>query len=407
MPIRRRRFSPPKDIKPPQPPANKVTVSSTEVKPVPPKRKPIPLPKEDMPVITPTKVPIKKGDLSKSPQLEILDSGVITGGGSIVPPVTTPVVKPVTKPPKGGSGNRRDPASIYMGITLLDLDRTDKGRPIALKELEEDKLIGINTNNIHIVDALGTEYQDFDIDVKNKIIDRELSTMDYFGNIIRHKEVDSGGMIDFGIGFADVNSNDIFIPNKTGKGGTVVKTITEVIEEIVEQKLTAITDLIDKTEVTEMVIDKQNFKTIEVEDRQAGITKFSFEYLAYLFFEVNIEENLPNFYSTIDLIIADRLFDRDEDPVLDELTADDIIDDETKQLILGKIWALAKKGGLGVQNLIGFYIYYHRRLKFLPVLIKGVALNDFISKLNLTDIIDTLITLGLYPVNNKNLFDRL
>jgi len=62
---------------------------------------------------------------------------------------------------------------------------------------------------------------------------------------------------------------------------------------------------------------------------------------------------------------------------------------------------------ISIKNLIGFYIYFNRRLNFLPILVQGTTLNDFFSDMTLDSILDKLSALGLYPISGYNLFERL
>lgn len=189
---------------------------------------------------------------------------------------------------------------------------------------------------------------------------------------------------------------------------TVVQIINPYVNPVDPVILPAINAEVDKTVVTDMNIDDKYFSFISVDDRKSGITQFSFDYLAFLFFESNIEESLPSFYSAIDTIIDNKNWSRVEDVLDADLPAEDYLDPEITQVIFSKIWTLAKaSGNMAVKNLIGFYIYFNRRLRFLPVLIQGISVNEFIEDISLETVVDTLMRLGLYPINNVNLFDRV
>ena len=183
--------------------------------------------------------------------------------------------------------------------------------------------------------------------------------------------------------------------------------IKEETPVIIEQILTPIGGNVDKTAVTDMVIPSKYFnRIISINDRKhTVIDKFSFEYLSFLFFEVNINESIPNFYTSVSSIIDGKRFVRDEDYGV--VAPEDQLDDDTIQMIFSKIWNLALASSISVKNLIGFYIYFNRRLNFLPILVQGDSLNEFIADLSLESIVNKLMILGLYPVNGRNLFERL
>jgi len=92
-----------------------------------------------------------------------------------------------------------------------------------------------------------------------------------------------------------------------------------------------------------MTIDGDYFKIAEVSDRKnipfGGDSNytFGFDYLSYLLFEVNIDEKLPSFYTAVETIIENKLFNRDEDISDIPVTVDNDLDDATKQIIFSQI----------------------------------------------------------------------
>jgi hypothetical protein len=189
----------------------------------------------------------------------------------------------------------------------------------------------------------------------------------------------------------------------------VTVTVREETPPVVQRTLEPIGVNTDKTAVTEMNIAPRYFMLTGVDNRKIGITKFSFEYLSFLFFETDINQNIPSFYQAIDRIIQDSMFNREEDSLPNNavIPEEDVIDDELMKIIFTKIWDVAKESTTAIKNLIGFYIYFNRRLRFLPILVQGTSLNEFISDLSVESILSKLIVLGLYPINNKNLFERI
>lgn len=191
---------------------------------------------------------------------------------------------------------------------------------------------------------------------------------------------------------------------------TVVETTKQVEPPVIEKVLPSVDVNVEKVAVTEMTIDPKYFIPTIV-DRKTIAQVFNFDYLSYLFFEVNINENLPSFYDAVDTIIREGRFERDEDP--GEVTPENTIDTATMKLIFNQIWTMTKDAvdlstsDISIKNLIGFYIYFNRKLGFLPILVQGTTLNEFFADMTLESILTKLSILGLYPVNGYNLFERL
>jgi len=168
--------------------------------------------------------------------------------------------------------------------------------------------------SIDIVDAEGSE--NFSIDEKkitsnteNTDIPTLIDDSYIAGSLFTESINDIGSVthVDDDVNFVDADGNI-----------TITKTITTIITEdsdtIIEKTLTTLSDTLDTTAVTDMVILSDYFNLIEVEDRKnADIMAYSFDFLSYLFFQVDINTNLPTFYNKVDYIINEHLFERDED----------------------------------------------------------------------------------------------
>ena len=331
----------------------------------------------------------------------------------------TPIVPPVIKKPIGltetfVTTNTKEIAVEDIIITNKTITVTKENPPIT-----NDKSIANAINNNIVSNSKRFELESMS-DIPNHYTDGPVNVTDVIYNDIIYikPNVTFPDRIDNPINNIPTDKT-ILTENKfeslTEDGNyndapTIVEIIKEIEPIVIEQILSPIDSGVDKTAVTEIVIADKYFMITNVEDRKRSSGtdkfKFSFEYLSYLFFEININENVPSFYSAIDDIIEDKLFARDEDPGV--IAEEDIIDYDMIKVIFSKIWNLAKASDdIAIKNLIGFYIYFNRRLSFLPILVQGTSLNEFISDLSLESIVGKLVMLGLYPINNRNLFERL
>jgi len=135
------------------------------------------------------------------------------------------------------------------------------------------------------------------------------------------------------LSFIDTDGNSV---GTIDKPATVVEVIVEEELPIIEKILNPVDENIDKTAVTEMTIDTKYFMQTDIIDRKNTATIFNFDYLSYLFFQVNINENIPSFYNAVDSIIEDAEFDnRPEDSA--EVAPENEIDNETTALIFNQI----------------------------------------------------------------------
>jgi hypothetical protein len=131
---------------------------------------------------------------------------------------------------------------------------------------------------------------------------------------------------------AGVNKED-YAP---GNGATVTITKTKELP-VIEKILSPVDANVDKTSVTTKNIEQKYFNFTETEDRKttATVLVFNFDYLSYLFFEVDIYEELQSFYDAVDYIIDKRLFERSEDDGV--VAPENVLDEETMHLIFNQI----------------------------------------------------------------------
>jgi hypothetical protein len=146
--------------------------------------------------------------------------------------------------------------------------------------------------------------------------------------------------------------------------------------------------------------------TINTNYRKNSIIKYNFDYVSYLLFEVNINRGIEGFYGAIDWIIKNREFEREED-YNENYRVEDELDNDMIGVIFDRLWSLAKLNGVAVKNLIGFYIYFNRRLRFLPMLIQGISVNELIAKMDIGFVLNRINEFGLYPVRTSSLFERV
>ena len=204
------------------------------------------------------------------------------------------------------------------------------------------------------------------------------------------------------------NSENVFTVKQPN---TVVETIKQAEVSVTEEILPSVDASAESVRVTKMTTDPKYYMPTNIVDKKPIIPVFNFDFLSYLFFEININENLPSFYDAVDYIIENKSFERDEDP--GTVAPENIIDPTTMKLIFDQIWTMVKDAvnlspsNISIKNLIGFYIYFNRKLGFLPILVQGTTLNEFLADMTLDSILTKLSTLGLYPISGYNLFERL
>lgn len=158
----------------------------------------------------------------------------------------------------------------------------------------------------------------------------------------------------------------------------------------------------DEKNISEQKIDSKFFGAkLEYQDRRKQIKEFSFEYLAYLFFKSDINIELNEFYAAVTNKINNKDFFNETDDNSD-------MDEYLIHYVFNQIWTEAlKTGSFAVRNVVGFYIYFNKELNFFDILIQGDSINDFLNNMTLNGILDIITSLGLYPLNIGNLFNRL
>jgi hypothetical protein len=307
----------------------------------------------------------------------------VSGQKTVVKETTTnPPSQP--KNPKIIKVSPKDPSSITMKLNIPKLDRDD--RILRLENINDEPVIITNVTPTKTTPTIKSSLDDLMPTVTK----------------------DMGIPNDKIFSFIDMEGNAVGTLKDTKPD---VKITTQEQLPVIEKVLSPVDENINKDPVTEMIIDRKYFMPTDIIDRKSTATVFNFDYLSYLFFQVDINQQLDSFYNAVDYIIENRLFARDEDYA--EVAPENTLDDETMALVFNQIWTMAKNAVdenpdlVSIKNLIGFYIYFNRKLGFLPILVQGTTLNEFFSDMSLDSILVKLTTLGLYPISGYNLFERL
>ena len=178
-------------------------------------------------------------------------------------------------------------------------------------------------------------------------------------------------------------------------------------ENIVEDSDKYILDQINDSVINRKIDNLDSIITRLDEIAKKGITKYSYDYLSYLFFEDDINRDVSWFYNAVDWIILTKDYEREED-YNENYREEDELDDDVISLIFDKIWNVTKiMNNTAIKNIIGFHIYFNRKTVFLPMIIRGYSISELISKINANFILDVVKNCLAGSNVHFNLFERI